>query len=358
MPSQTYRAIGLMSGSSLDGLDIACCDFTVENGQWRFAISHADCAFYDEVWTVRLRDAHQANGLELWQLHADFGHFCGAAVRDFVAKHKLIDVVLVASHGHTVFHYPPKGFTTQIGDGAALAAKSGLPVVCDFRSGDVAKGGQGAPLVPTGDRLLFGDYRFLLNLGGIANMTVQGKGGNKAFDICSANQVLNFYAQKCGQAYDKDGALAARGKLNEELLVQLNTLDFYALPYPKSLGNNFTREIVLPLLARHVLPPEDILHTYCEHIAVQIAQQVQQAGFDVDEKMLATGGGALNTYLMQRLQQHMKVKIVQPSIELVQHKEAMVFALLGVLRWCNEVNVLADVTGATGDSCTGAIYLP
>ncbi len=352
-----YRTIGLMSGSSLDGLDIACCDFTVDNGKWSFTIRQAECAAYDETWTEQLRGAHELNGRELWQLHADFGHFCGKAVKDFITRHKLADITLVGSHGHTVFHYPKQGFTTQLGDGAALAAECGLPVACDFRSADVAKGGQGAPLVPIGDKLLFGDYRFLLNIGGIANLTAQGN-RTIAFDICSANQLLNHYARQKGFEYDRDGALAAKGKLDKSLFDKLNTLDYYAKAAPKSLGNDYSREVVLPLVDQSGLSTEDKLHTFCAHIAYQIAEHIRQSAPGTNDQLLATGGGALNGFLIQLLKEKSPIAIDVPDTETVQYKEALVFALLGILRWRNETNTLASVTGARGDSVSGAIYLP
>jgi anhydro-N-acetylmuramic acid kinase len=352
-----YRVIGLMSGSSLDGLDMACCEFTHKDGKWSFAIQQAECAAYDRTWTDRLRGAHELSGRDLWQLHADFGHFCGSAVKDFIARHRLADVTLVASHGHTVFHYPKQGFTTQIGDGAALAAGCGLPIVYDFRSTDVAKGGQGAPLVPMGDKLLFSDYAFLLNIGGIANLTAQGE-RTIAFDICSANQVLNHYAQQKGLEYDRDGALAAKGKLDQALFDKLNGLAFYNLPAPKSLGNEYSRDTVLPLIEQSGFSVEDKLHTFCAHIAHQIALHIKKISPGANDRLLATGGGALNGFLIQLLKEKSPVAIDVPDAKTVQYKEALVFALLGLLRWRNETNTLASVTGASGDSISGAIYLP
>jgi anhydro-N-acetylmuramic acid kinase len=265
---------------------------------------------------------------------------------------------LVASHGHTVFHYPKNGFTTQIGDGAALAAECGLPVVCDFRSTDVAKGGQGAPLVPIGDQLLFSDYSFLLNIGGIANMTARQKNGTIAFDICSANQLLNYYAKQNGFDYDKDGALAASGKLDQSLFDKLNSLDYFIKPAPKSLGNDYSREVVLPLVESASISVEDKLHTLCHHIAYQVASHVKKLEHGESDKMLVTGGGALNGYLIECLKESLPIKLQVPDGNIVQYKEALIFAFMGVLRFRHEINTLRSVTGAKADSVSGTIYLP
>lgn len=356
---QHFRTIGLMSGSSLDGLDIACCDFTLEQGRWSFNIHQATCVPYSAEWVDHLRQAHNMNARDLWKLHADFGHFCGQAVKRFVSEHAIQNVLLVGSHGHTVFHFPQDGFTTQIGDGAALAVESGLAAVCDFRTTDVARGGQGAPLVPIGDQLLFGDYRFMLNVGGISNITVQRPGERSiAFDICSANQVLNYYAQQLGHEYDANGSLAAGGQLDRDLFDLLNALDYYKQPYPKSLDNGYSRQIVIPLMEAHHASAADKLHTFCEHIAYQIAQHIIPFDARSEDKLLATGGGACNGYLVERIKHHVSAHIVAADDKIIHYKEALVFAFLGLLRWRGEINVLASVTGAQQDSCGGAIYLP
>ncbi|HEY1096366.1 MAG TPA: anhydro-N-acetylmuramic acid kinase [Alphaproteobacteria bacterium] len=354
--SVIYRVIGLMSGSSLDGLDIACCDFSQVDGTWRFSIPHAVCKPYSDGWVKRLREAHHMAGKDLWQLHVDFGRYSGEAVRDFIAEHKIADTMLVGSHGHTVFHFPQDGFTTQIGDGAALAVAAGIPVACDFRSTDIARGGQGAPLVPIGDKLLFGDYKFLLNLGGIANVTMQGN-ETVAFDICSANQVLNFYAYQKGQVFDKDGAFAAQGKFDQSLFDALNALDYHKQPYPKSLDNGYSRDVIIPLMEKTHLSVEDKLHTFCEHIAYQIAAAIKAMPHAASDKLMASGGGVFNSHLMERIKHYAPVMVVRPDDAIIHYKEALVFAFIGLLRWLGEENVLASVTGAKGNSIAGAIYL-
>ncbi len=356
--SPVYRAIGLMSGSSLDGLDIACCEFQQRDGQWHFAIHETSCMTYSDKWIERLSTARDMDGKDLWQLHVDFGRLSGCAVHDFINDHQIKDVTLIGSHGHTVFHYPHQHFTAQIGDGSALAAEAKLPVVCDFRSADVAKGGQGAPLVPTGDKLLFSQYRFLLNLGGIANVTVQGDGDTIAFDVCSTNQILNYYARELGFEYDDEGKIAAKGKLDQKLFATLNALEFYTQSHPKSLDNGYSTHVILPILEHTEISIEDKLHTFCEHIAFQIAEHVKKFDVSASDQLLATGGGALNKHLMTRLAHYLPLQIVQPDKKIVQYKEALIFAFMGVLRWTNQVNIYHSVTGAKSDSIAGAIYLP
>jgi anhydro-N-acetylmuramic acid kinase len=358
MTGSTYRAIGLMSGSSLDGLDMACCEFTQNDGTWSFSIHETACLTYSDQWIKRLSTARDVDGKTLWQLHADFGRLSGRAVHDFIDDFKLQDITLIGSHGHTVFHYPQNHFTTQIGDGAALAAESGLPVVCDFRGIDVAKSGQGAPLVPIGDKLLFGEYRFLLNLGGISNVTVQDKNGTVAFDICSANQILNHYARHLGMEYDDEGKVAAQGQLNQNLFATLNELEFYKQSYPKSLDNGYSTQVILPILERAFLSVEDVLYTFCEHIAYQVAAHINAFDPQPTDQLLVTGGGALNTHLIKRITHHVPVQVVQPDKKVIQYKEALIFAFMGVLRWTNQINIYNSVTGATSDSIAGAIYLP
>ena len=356
-----------MSGSSLDGLDIAYCLFTFESECWHYEILHTDVVPYADEWLNRLKDIREISGQLLWENHTLLGHYFGEQVNAFVRKYAHDGQVdLVASHGHTVFHFPEKRTTTQIGDGAAIAAVTGLPVVCDFRSTDIALGGQGTPIVPIGDLLLFHDHSFCLNIGGIANISCKTKGQQSivAFDICAANQVLNALANRMGFEYDAGGRVARSGALNETLLQQLNRLDFYQADYPKSLDNGYSREIVLPLVDSFDISVEDKLRTYTEHMAMQITKHMyriyEKEGllFDDGEKMLVTGGGAFNDFLMERLEALSEVEVVVPNDELVKFKEAVVIALMGILRMRNEVNVLKSVTGARKNSVSGAVYMP
>jgi anhydro-N-acetylmuramic acid kinase len=360
---QIYRVIGLMSGSSLDGLDIAYCRFSVSDNKWNFEIEHAETIPFTLAWIERLKALPKATAKELAEAHAHLGNYFGQLVASFIQQHQLQGKVdTVASHGHTIFHFPAQGFTTQIADGAAIAAQTGVPVVCDFRTTDIALGGQGTPIVPIGDKLLFTDYKFCLNIGGIANISAKTNSGIVAFDICAANQVLNYIAAQLGWEYDEDGKAAAQGKLKEELLQQLNALHFYNRPYPKSLDNSFSSVTVLPIIEQYDVPLHDKLCTYCEHIAIQIAAHIrtiserENLSVSVTDKLLITGGGALNKFLINRIAAHAGVQVIVPEKQIVQFKEALVIALMGVLRQRNEVNVLGSVTGALNDSVGGAVY--
>lgn len=361
----TYRVIGLMSGSSLDGLDVALCEFTLTNKQWQFKIRKAEVVEYTTEWIDKLKTLPTANAITIWETHTQLGAYFGSQVNAFINRNLLQGKVdLVASHGHTIFHFPQKRFTTQIADGAAIAAQCRLPVACDFRTADIANGGQGTPIVPIGDNLLFSDYRFCLNIGGIANISCKTDKNIIAFDICAANQVLNHLANQLGKEYDAGGEIAARGQLNSELLENLNALAYFDSAYPKSLDNSFSREVVLPVIEATQISAEDKLHTFTEHIATQVASHIEMIAqkenlkFGANEKMLVTGGGAFNNFLVNRIKTLTNFDIVVPDEELVKNKEALVIALMGVLRLRGEINVLSSVTGATKNTAGGAIYLP
>jgi len=360
-----YHVIGLMSGSSLDGLDIAYCQFRFDEGNWGFKILKTDVVPFPDEWIQKIKGLPVATAKTLWETHSNLGNYFGECVSEFIEKKSLHSKVdFVASHGHTIFHFPEKKFTTQIGDGAAIAARVNLLVVCDFRSADIANGGQGTPIVPIGDKFLFADYRFCLNIGGIANISCKTETGIVAFDICAANQILNSLANSLGKEYDDEGKIAGSGNINEELLQRLNGLQYCSLPYPKSLDNSFSREAVLPLLEEFQISTEDKMRTFVEHIAVQVAKHIllisekEKINFSTDEKMLVTGGGAFNKFLIERIKAQTKVLVEVPNDELVKYKEAVVIAFMGVLRMRNEVNVLRTVTGASKDTIGGAVYLP
>lgn len=357
-----YRAIGLMSGSSLDGLDLVFTELHENGGKWAYEIVKADCYPYSEDWTKRLSSATSLSARDYLLLHAEYGDYIGRQVLRFIEENGLqYKVALIASHGHTTFHIPAKKMTAQLGDGAAIAAVINLPVVTDLRSLDLALGGQGAPIVPIGEKLLLPGYDYFLNLGGIANISMNAA-SYTAFDICAANRVLNLLASEAGKEYDEDGKMAASGHLNEALLDQLNALDYYQLPYPKSLANDFGTDRVYPLIKSAGLNIPDALHTYAEHIAVQIRNAITSLpNHEADQsKLLATGGGALNSYLVERIKEQLAglgIEVVVPEKELVQYKEALIMALIGVLRWREENNVLSSVTGSKRDSVGGAMWM-
>ena len=298
-----------MSGSSLDGLDVAYCrlDTVWEGGvflvkDWELLL--ADTLPFTADWQQRLRELPAASALDFCSAHAAFGHYMAELVNHFFEDKKLnpAKVDLIASHGHTIFHEPAKGFTTQIGDGAALAAATGCMVVCDFRSADVALGGQGAPLAPMADKMLFPGYDFYLNLGGIANITCRTPSDQfVAFDVCGANQALNALANLLGQSYDADGQLAASGQPDPVLWEKINVQDFFARQYPKSLSNQWVQQHLTQTCLEATSPIPDRLRTVCQHVAHQLAQSVRQV-LDCEHfakekyRLLATGGWVLNGY--------------------------------------------------------------
>ena len=356
-----YKVIGIMSGSSLDGMDIVYTELQEKTGGWDFEIKHASCIAYDKAWERKLQEAVDLTAKDYLLLHIDYGQFTGQKINEFIDENKLHHQVnLISSHGHTTFHLPQNKMTHQLGDGAAIAAETKLPVVSDLRSMDVAFGGQGAPIVPLGEKLLFGNYNYFLNIGGIANISINKENEMIAFDVCAANRVLNMLAGEKGLAYDDEGKTSSLGSINEDLFQKLNALDYYKLPHPKSLANSFGTDKVFPLLKSFSIKIEDRLRTYTEHICEQIKKSLQPYKSDEVQKLFITGGGAFNTFLVERLQKNleeMNFEIFIPDNEVVQYKEALIMALLGVLRWREQYTVLASVTGAIRNSIGGALWL-
>jgi len=342
-----------MSGTSLDGLDVVACRFSIDQ-KWKFEILKAVTIPYSHKWVNKLTNATTLNALDFVFLNNEFGKFIGKQVADFCTDlPEKPD--LVSSHGHTIFHQPHNRLSVQIGNGAQIAAYSGFPTACDFRSLDVALKGQGAPLVPIGDELLFHNYDFCLNLGGIANISFRSEGERKAFDICPANMAFNYFTKELGYEYDLDGTLGRTGKIQEELLSLLNSLEFYQQKGPKSLGREWFEDDFLPLISSFQLPPEDILRTLYEHISDQLSLAIDQYP---KGQILITGGGAHNVFLIELFSEKTKHKTIVPSAQIIDFKEAIIFAFLGVLRLRNEVNCLKSVTGANHDHSGGVVYLP
>ena len=363
-----YKVIGLMSGSSLDGLDLVYVHFNENGGKWGFEIKNATCVGYSDEWATRLANATTLNAKEYLLLHNDYGRYLSDCVQDFITKNDLHHQVdMVASHGHTTFHFPAKRMTAQLGDGATLAAGTQLPVVTDLRALDVALGGEGAPIVPIGEKLLFPGVGFFLNIGGIANITALGTTSPVAFDVCPANRVLNMLAKERDLQFDQGGQLAASGNINDKLLEQLNDLEYYHQPYPKSLANSFGTDEIYPIIKKYGIVTEDSLRTYVEHIALQVKASVLKIRKDLPantlndaDQILITGGGALNSFLAERIQHHLVqsgITVVIPSTDIINYKEAIIIALIGVLRWREEYNVIATVTGASRNSISGALWL-
>lgn len=359
-----YKAIGLMSGSSLDGLDMVFAHFHDQAGVWRYEIRAAACYPYEKEWADRLRLATSLSTPDYLVLHADYGHYLGRKVIFFIEEHGIeLQADLVASHGHTTFHLPEQGMTAQLGDGASLAAETNMAVITDLRALDVALGGQGAPIVPVGEKLLFPAYDLFLNIGGIANISLHHDGGVTAFDVCPANSVLNALAALLGRPYDEGGALAAGGRRDQALLDELDALAYYRQPPPKSLANSFAGQSVMPVLERHPLSVQGRLSTYCAHIAGQVSLAVERLTKEdaaPGHRMLVTGGGAFNDFLIGLLTQALsplRVEVVVPDPELVKFKEGLIMGLLGVLRWRENATTLASVTGARRDGVGGALWM-
>ena len=347
-----HNIIGLMSGSSLDGIDLVDVDFW-NDGKWHFEIVAKENYDYDDEWKRRLSDAFYYDNNQLKNIDYQYGTFLGQVTKRFIDKYNLHPEI-VASHGHTIFHRPLEHYTLQIGDGQALADACGVTVINDFRTEDVLKGGQGAPLVPIGDKLLFSDYPICLNIGGIANVSYDVDDQRIAYDICIANQALNYLAGRLGLGFDRDGLIARSGTIDSQLITTLNSHPFYSLKYPKSLGREFFEENIKPLLENRD-DISDMMATFVEHIAMQIAKSIDS---QLISQLLITGGGAKNKFLVERIQAHIKHKVVVPSTDIIDYKEALVFAFLGLLRNRNEINVLKSVTGSDSDSSSGKIFQP
>lgn len=341
--------VGLMSGTSLDGLDLCCVHFEFD-GTWRYRIVKAESVDYPQPLREALASAQTLTAQAYARLHSDYGLYLGEQVKAFVERNRL-HADLVASHGQTIFHQPEIRFTAQIGSGAGIAAVTGIDTVCDFRTVDVALGGQGAPLVPIGDAILFGDYDYCLNMGGFSNISFAEGPQRLAFDISPVNYVLNHYASFRGQAFDRDGNLARSGQVCTPLLDALNKLPFYAMEGPKSLGREWVEQEVYPLIDSFGLSAEDVLATFAEHVAVQIGRKIRGG------RVLVTGGGARNTFLLERMRaQAPQAQYVVPDLLTVDFKEALIFALLGALFATGQANCLASVTGAVRDSIGGCLY--
>ncbi len=353
MKKNNYHIIGVMSGTSLDGIDLAEINFDYSEKKWNFQILAAETVPYSSFWKDELREAIIYSQEKLERLDFKYTEKLSEEISKFIKKHNILEIDAVCSHGHTIFHRPEKGLTYQIGNLPRISKMLGETVVCDFRVQDVELGGQGAPLVPIGDKLLFSEYDYCLNLGGFANCSFEKNGDRIAYDICPVNIVLNKYAEKLGKDFDEGGKLAASGKVDEQLLKKLNSLSFYAEKSPKSLGMEWVQSTIFPLLESSNISSEDILRTFTEHIAVQLANQ-----FLVNASVLITGGGAYNSFLIERLKNLASVEVIIPSPEIVEYKEALVFGLLGVLKLRDEVNCLASVTGASNDHSSGKIFYP
>jgi len=352
MINNSAICIGVMSGTSLDGLDIAACSINSDNYN-QSKIIVAKTIPYNNKIKDRLKSCYSNNNRFLLSTNVWFGEFIANQVNEFI-KENNIKATLIASHGHTVFHSPQDGYTTQIGCGATIAAITGITTICDFRSLDVALGGQGAPLVPIGDQLFYSQYNYCLNLGGIANISYNSDNKRVAFDISPANIPLNYYSNKLGFDYDNNGQLGKDGYFNKELFNELNKLDYYKIKPPKSMGIEWINKYFFPIIEQYSIDEKDKLNTIYEHLAFVISTHLKNKNSNV----LVTGGGAHNSFFIETIKKYSEAKLVVPNELTVDFKEAFVFALLGYLRLKGDANTLCSVTGAKRNSCGGAIYNP
>ena len=350
----THTCIGLMSGTSLDGLDICLCTFQKkENGTWRYSIDKAITLSYPNVIRELLESAPQLNGEQLTELDYKYGHWLGKSTKEFMQEIEE-KPAFIASHGHTIFHNPKNGYTLQIGKGSAISAETGIPCISDFRSSDVCRGGQGAPLVPIGDKLLFSEYDICLNLGGIANLSFSNANSDRvAYDVSPCNMLLNYLSNQTGKEYDFNGEIGKQGSICNELLEKLNDLEYYKADFPKSLGREWFELNVMPLIINPNIILEDKLRTSYEHIAYQITSTTNRIE---GKNLLITGGGAKNMFLIDLIKQKSNKEIIIPDSQTIDFKEALIFAFLGVLFTEQQHSALATVTGARTNSISGCFY--
>ncbi len=360
----TYKAIGIMSGSSMDGLDIVFVQFEENKGDWQFEILKETCIPYTDDWKEFFQSAPSMSAKDFFQGHIQYGKFIADQVNAFVVKNNLqYKTQFIGFHGHTVFHEPANGFSIQLGDGATIAANTGINTITELRNLDVALGGQGAPIVPIGEKLLFPEYDFFVNLGGICNLSFHDTVKQQviAFDVCPNNRILNKLAAETGKTFDEKGRTASFGKVNAGLLTALNHLDYYQLDFPKSLSNQFGDEQVLPLLNSFNISAADRLRTYTEHVVYQLVEAIKECTTTLaGKKLYVTGGGAYNIFLVESLKQRLdalSVEMVVPDAQIIEYKEALIMALLAVLRWREESTTIPSVTGARKAGIGGACWM-
>ncbi|MBJ24561.1 MAG: anhydro-N-acetylmuramic acid kinase [Flavobacteriaceae bacterium] len=350
---QNYNVIGVMSGTSLDGVDIAYISFK-KNESWEYKILFAKTYRYDDFWREKLEFSQDLKNNELNILNNEYTEFLASRIKEFIQENSIKQIDLIGSHGHTIFHKPSLGYTFQIGNIQELANYIGRTVICDFRIDDVILGGQGAPLVPIGDLLLFKKHDVCLNLGGFANISIKSKNEIIAYDICAVNTVFNFLSNKLKLEFDNEGLNARKGKLIKDFYDKLEDLKYYKLFPPKSLGIEWVKLKVFPLLEHFsTYPIFDLLHTYLIHISKEIAKNLNQSN-----SVLITGGGAYNSFLIEQIRKHTKAELILPERLLIEYKEALIFGFLGVLRYRNEINCLKSVTGSKKDHSSGKIFYP
>ncbi|WP_396180529.1 anhydro-N-acetylmuramic acid kinase [Flavobacterium sp.] len=353
MNKHNYNVIGVMSGTSLDGVDLAHIYFEIKNDKWIYKIVECDTISYTNEIIAKLKNGIHYSETELSELNVEYTNLLGNIISEFITQNNILNLDAVCSHGHTILHQPQNGFTLQIGNLPEISKITNQKVVCNFRVQDVLFGGQGAPLVPIGDKILFSEFDYCLNLGGFSNISYEQNNERIAFDISPVNTILNFYANTFGLEYDDKGKISATGNLNSKLLNELNNLEFYTKSYPKSLGFEFVKEIILPILENYPISAEDKMRTFTEHIAFQIGKILQEK----TGNLLITGGGVFNEFLIERIKNYLPtIEVIIPNEKTIKFKEALIFALLGVLKLRNEINVLASVTGAKQNHSSGEVF--
>jgi anhydro-N-acetylmuramic acid kinase len=346
-----YNVIGVMSGTSLDGIDIVNVVFTYKF-KWTFVINHCTTVPYSDFWVKRLTNVNNLKVNKLVELDNSYTKLLSSHIIKFIEYNKIKDIDAVCSHGHTIFHQPDNGFTYQIGNLPILSKLIKNKVVVDFRKQDIELGGQGAPLVPVGDKILFPEFSGCLNLGGFANLSLVFSEESIAFDICPLNTILNPLAHKIGLEYDSGGINAEKGALIPLMLNELNSIAFYKKESPKSLGVEWNEKFIWPIINKfNSYPIADLLNTYTNHAAYQIG-----SNFKEDQKVLVSGGGSFNSYLMNKIKSNSKAKFSIPDHDLIRFKEAIIFGFLGVLRLRNEINCFSSVTGAKKNHSSGFIF--
>lgn len=353
-----YNIIGVMSGTSMDGLDLAHVTLEEQQtGKWGYEITAAKTISYEEKWRLRLSKLRHQNSLIFYKTDRYYGQYIGECILDFIEENGL-EADLISSHGHTVFHQPENNISVQVGDGNSIYGVTGIPTVTNFRALDVILGGEGAPLVGLADSYLFGEYDMCLNLGGFVNISSNNGSEKVAYDVSPCNIILNRIAREFDQEFDEGGAIAERGSIDYDLLTALNEIDFYAYEHPKSLGREWISSHFWPLVRKSDASKEDKMKTLVDHIAVQIGRSVDDlcGGDAAGKRLYVTGGGAFNSTLMSHIKSHTEAEIVVPANEVIEYKEALAFALLGILRIKNQPNILSSHTGATHDSISGSLY--
>lgn len=354
MIKNEFNVVGVMSGTSLDGIDLAYITFQKETS-WSFNIHFAETIPYHNSWSSKLKNLTELSLEAISVIDEEYTDYLSDIIKKFIDRHQISNVDAVCSHGHTALHQPQNGLTYQIGNLPKIAGILNLKVVCDFRVKDVALGGQGAPLVPIGDKLLFSEYDHCLNLGGFANISTDHLGQRIAYDICPVNIVLNHYVNNLGFDYDDKGEIAKSGEIQPLLLQQLNELSYYSQSFPKSLGQEWVAKEIFPLIDSFQLETTDILRTFIEHVSIQITNNLQ----GVQKcNILVSGGGAYNDFLISRIKASTKHIIIIPERNITEFKEALIFGLLGVLKLRDETNCLKSVTGASKDHSSGKVYCP